>query len=255
MTGGTSAQRLADCMPFIFREEGGLSMIRSDRGNWTSGKVGVGELRGTKYGIASHSHPTLDIKNLTKDQATVIYANDYWSPSGCPELPAGVDLVVMDHSVNAGVSRGKAYATQTSNMAPEARIKAISAKRAAWYKGIRDFAKFGKVWLGRTSRAEAAGLKMALKAAGLSSAATSIALQQEADKAAGQVKKGQAGAMAAGTAGSATAMPGAVVESGTSWGLIIVGVGICLVLLLLAIHFMRAKEERRIALQVEANTL
>ena len=31
----------------VFRNEGGFQKDPKDRGNWTSGKVGVGELKGT----------------------------------------------------------------------------------------------------------------------------------------------------------------------------------------------------------------
>lgn len=33
----------------------------------------------TKWGISQNSHPDLDIKNLTKQQAQVIYWRDYWN--------------------------------------------------------------------------------------------------------------------------------------------------------------------------------
>ena len=32
----------------VVGHEGGLSLDRNDRGNWTSGKIGVGSLNGTK---------------------------------------------------------------------------------------------------------------------------------------------------------------------------------------------------------------
>ena len=37
----------------VFGHEGGLSLDPNDRGNWTSGVIGKGELKGTKFGIAS----------------------------------------------------------------------------------------------------------------------------------------------------------------------------------------------------------
>ncbi len=58
--------------------EGGFQKMHGDRGNWTGGKVGIGELRGTKYGISAAQFPSLDIENLTKDQAAAIYKDGYW---------------------------------------------------------------------------------------------------------------------------------------------------------------------------------
>jgi lysozyme family protein len=58
--------------------EGGFQKMHGDKGNWTGGEVGVGELRGTKYGISAAQFPNLDIQSLTKDQAAAIYKEGYW---------------------------------------------------------------------------------------------------------------------------------------------------------------------------------
>jgi lysozyme family protein len=244
-------------MPFIFKEEGGMSLIRSDRGNWTGGQVGKGVLKGTNMGIAASSHPNLDIPNLTKDQATIIYANEYWGPAGCDKLPAGVDLSVFDPAVNSGVSRGKAHAAATGNMMPEPRIKAIAARRTAFYKGLKDFSRFGKVWLGRTARCEAASLKMALAAAGATPVLIATKLQAEATASKKTVTKAQTGAAATGTAGATAAtLPATeVAQTGTSWGLVIVAVVICGLLFWLAIHVIRAQQERAKAMTDEAGAV
>jgi lysozyme family protein len=60
--------------------EGGYQCLREDKGNWTGGEVGVGELKGTKYGISAREYPNLDIKNLTTDQAAALYQEGYWKP-------------------------------------------------------------------------------------------------------------------------------------------------------------------------------
>ena len=49
--------------------EGGFQADRRDRGNWTSGEVGKGELKGTKYGLSAMTYPDLDIKAITLQQA------------------------------------------------------------------------------------------------------------------------------------------------------------------------------------------
>ena len=58
--------------------EGGFENNPNDSGNWTGGKVGEGELKGTKYGISAAEFPTLDIVNLTEAEAQVIYKSKYW---------------------------------------------------------------------------------------------------------------------------------------------------------------------------------
>ena len=58
--------------------EGGYENNPNDSGNWTGGKVGEGELKGTKYGISAAEFPTLDIVNMTEAEAQVIYKSKYW---------------------------------------------------------------------------------------------------------------------------------------------------------------------------------
>jgi len=59
----------------------------------------------TKYGISKRSYSDLDIKNLTLSQAEDIYETDYWIPTGCPDLPPRLALVLFDAAVNNGRSR------------------------------------------------------------------------------------------------------------------------------------------------------
>ena len=85
------------------RIEGELSMDPEDDGNWTGGKKGVGELRGSKYGISAASYPSIDIAGLTTDQAKTIYERDYWQKIRGDQLPPRLSLAVFDFAVNSGV--------------------------------------------------------------------------------------------------------------------------------------------------------
>jgi lysozyme family protein len=83
--------------------EGRYSKSASDRGNWTGGKIGLGELRGTKYGISAAAYPMIsDIANLTLDQAHAIYHRDYWLACHCDVLQWMLALGVFDDAVNSG---------------------------------------------------------------------------------------------------------------------------------------------------------
>jgi lysozyme family protein len=61
----------------------------------------------TKFGISKRSYPSLDIKNLTLDQAKQIYLVDYWGKMGCDDLPFLLDIFAFDASVNQGVGAAK----------------------------------------------------------------------------------------------------------------------------------------------------
>ena len=168
-------------MEQIFRHEGGMSMIRSDPGNWTSGKVGVGELRGTNFGIAAHAHPNVDIPNLTKAQAREIYRRQYWNPIRGDDLTYGIDLVTMDPAVNSGVSRGVRWLQQAlgfggshvdGRMGPQTLgaasssmtvpvIKRACEIRMGFLRGLRTFTTFGRGWSRRVAEVEAKAVSMA----------------------------------------------------------------------------------------------
>lgn len=92
------------CFERVVGHEGKYSADSKDRGNWTGGKVNVGELKGTKYGISAAAYPNLDIKNLTLEQAKVIYLKDYWNAIPAANLPLSTAYQLFDASVNHGVN-------------------------------------------------------------------------------------------------------------------------------------------------------
>lgn len=82
--------------------EAGFQNDYNDRGNWTSGTIGVGECKGTKYGICAMSYPNLDICNLTLDQASEIYKKEYWDRTKCDWLPDSLSVAVFDYAIHSG---------------------------------------------------------------------------------------------------------------------------------------------------------
>ena len=97
-------------------KEGGYSDDPQDRGNWTSGQIGVGELKGTKFGISAASHSSEDIKALTILRAQEIYYNDFWFPLWLDDvLSAAVAAEIFDTAVNAGKTKAIQIAQQALN--------------------------------------------------------------------------------------------------------------------------------------------
>jgi len=86
----------------VVGEEGVFSTDRSDPGNWTSGKVGEGEFKGTKYGISAAAYPDLDIASLTLDTAKSLYKRDRWDYCGCDAMTWARAICVFDCAVNQG---------------------------------------------------------------------------------------------------------------------------------------------------------
>lgn len=59
----------------------------------------------TNFGISKRAYPDLNIADLTAYDAQDIYKKDFWDKVQGDRLPKGLDLMVFDFAVNAGVSR------------------------------------------------------------------------------------------------------------------------------------------------------
>lgn len=91
-----------DAFARLLGNEGEFDDSSADHGNWTGGRIGKGELKGTKYGISAAAFPDLDIKAVTIDQARDIYRTRYWSAAGCDSVPEALRFELFDFAVNSG---------------------------------------------------------------------------------------------------------------------------------------------------------
>jgi lysozyme family protein len=115
-----------DSFAALIGNEGGYTTDRNDRGNWTSGQVGVGQLKGTRYGISAMSYPTLDIANLTLDAAKQIYKRDYWNKFGGDLLDPALAFQVFDGAVNSGVNPSIKWLQQAAGSTPDGVIGPVT---------------------------------------------------------------------------------------------------------------------------------
>jgi lysozyme family protein len=150
----------------VVTHEGGLSLDPNDRGNWRSGRIGVGELGGTRYGISAAAYPDLDIEKLSLDMARAIYERDYWKVCRCDEMPFAWALPVFDASVNQGASFARRTLQEALGVAVdgvigprtmaalrasgERQVAQFLARRALAYARTPGFERFGFGWLTRT---------------------------------------------------------------------------------------------------------
>jgi lysozyme family protein len=81
-----------DYLKVILKHEGGYINHPSDPG---------GE---TKYGISKRAYPTINIKELTVEDASAIYYNDYWLKLKIENIKnEELKLHIFDMAVNAGI--------------------------------------------------------------------------------------------------------------------------------------------------------
>ena len=101
----------------------------------------------TKYGIDQRSHPNVDIKNLTADEAIDIYWSE-WIKDGCEHLPTPLDWVFFDACVNCGIGRAQSF-LKSSGKDP----KKFQEERIHFYNSLADskpsLSKFRKGWINR----------------------------------------------------------------------------------------------------------
>ena len=126
----------------LIENEGSYTNNYNDRGNWTSGVVGKGEQRGTKYGISAMSYPFLDIKNLTIDDVKKIYKKDWWDKLRLDDLPEEIAFDMFDMAVNSGISNSVKTLQKTIGTNVDGIIGPNTIKLSNQYNPIRLVAHF-----------------------------------------------------------------------------------------------------------------
>ena len=140
------------CFTKIISAEGGYVNDSTDPG---------GE---TNFGISKRAYPNVDIKNLTLEQAKLIYKNDYWDKVRGDEISYPLNLFMFDCAVNQGVSVAiillqKSLGIPQDGILGVQTLNAIKktlgvetsfmANRALRYTGTRNFDKYGFGWFKR----------------------------------------------------------------------------------------------------------
>jgi len=167
------ARQFMKCVEIIFKHEGGYV----DHPNDPGGATNMGITHKTLAGWRGEPVTKEDVRNLTKDEAGEIYRANYWNALNCDTLPLGVDLVVFDFGVNAGVSRAAkllqriVHVEQDGQVGPitsgaagaiDARhiVVTFSEGRMVHYRGLRIWDTFKNGWTRRTRETEDAALAM-----------------------------------------------------------------------------------------------
>ncbi len=152
----------------VIGHEGGFQNMHDDRGNWTTGIVGEGELKGTKYGVSAMSYPKHDIENLTLEQAKVIYYSRYWLPLKPAVFSPAMQYQMFDAAVNHGIRSavkmlqravgakddgyvGAKTIVAMANVKPHQLPMLFNSERISLYTQLHTFDEYGKGWMNRIS--------------------------------------------------------------------------------------------------------
>lgn len=152
--------------PWVIGIEKGFQKDPKDPGNWTGGAEGIGELKGTKYGVSARAYPDLDIENLTLEEAQAIAKRDYWDKFFGDHLPSGVALCVFDMGYNSGIHEGvkilqRCLDVQEDGAMGPITLRIADMKDPAWliktyytermmaYRQMKEWAHDGNGWAAR----------------------------------------------------------------------------------------------------------
>lgn len=144
------------------------SMSRSDPGNWTSGKVGQGQLIGSKFGVSApvllREFPGVKMDDVTEAMALQIHRKSYWLPIHADKMLTGLDHAVADDAYNAGVgAASRRYAALRNIRSADtfAAIHDYTGIRLSFLHGLRLWATYGRGWTRRVAGVEAEAVQMA----------------------------------------------------------------------------------------------
>ncbi len=146
--------------------EGEFQKDSRDRGNWTSGVVGQGELKGTKFGLSAMTYPHLDIEKITVSQAKAIYYEDWWVALKMDSYPSALAYQMFDAAINHGSGRAiqfiqRAVGVKDDGIFGPKTLKAISAmnindvlmlfiaERLQYFTEVKTWDAYGKGWTRR----------------------------------------------------------------------------------------------------------
>ena len=120
----------------VIGAEGGYTKDPNDRGNWTGGEIGRGELLGTKYGISASTYGTSlakqgkTIAGLTVDDAKAIYKRDWWDKMRCDDLPDKFRYPLFSAAINCGMRTAVKWLQQSIGAKDDGAVGADTIKCA-----------------------------------------------------------------------------------------------------------------------------
>lgn len=153
----------------LIGHEGKFTDDPQDRGNWTTGVIGKGELRGTKFGISAMTYPYLNIKDITLDYAKKLYKRDWWDALNAESIDGAIVYQVWDFAVNAGMATAKRKLQSAAGVADDGIIGPVTLQkinsmelndvllrfngfRLQYYMSLSTWPRYGKGWTGRVAQ-------------------------------------------------------------------------------------------------------
>jgi lysozyme family protein len=163
--------RFSICLRFTLEAEGGFVDNPDDPGGATN--------KGITLRLFQRYRPKAtveDLRNIDDTTLTTIYNCEFWIPTHCGGLPAGVDLMVFDMAVNAGPGTsirmlqravdvkadgfiGPATLAAIRSHQPTELVASLAQAQLRYYEGLPGWGEFGRGWSNRVTARQTAALK------------------------------------------------------------------------------------------------
>ena len=157
----------------MLKSEGGFVNNPADPGGMTN----LGVTKATWESWVGRPSDEKEMRSLTPEKVEPLYKRKFWDACDCDLLPDGLDYLVFDFAVNAGIGRsvktlqscvdatmdgqiGKNTLGAVSNFPVDVVIFKFSDEKVKYYKQLPTFPTFGKGWLARVETAKENALKM-----------------------------------------------------------------------------------------------
>ena len=151
----------------VLKSEGGFVNHPSDPG----GATNLGVTKKVWEAWIGKPVSISDMRNLTQAQVSPLYKKQYWDAVRGDDLPSGLDYLVFDFAINAGVSRAiktlqKALSITDDGVFGNKTLESVSKAdttdliikfsdlKEQFYKSLPTFSVFGKGWMRRVAEAK-----------------------------------------------------------------------------------------------------
>lgn len=118
--------KFEEAIEYVLKWEGDYSNDPDDRGG------------ATRWGISQRAHPTLDIKNLTKEQAIEIYRKEYWDKYNFAKIPIEFQQKLFDMTVNMGFETSILLLQRAMNTILKVQLKEDGVLGDKTYAALKD---------------------------------------------------------------------------------------------------------------------
>jgi len=158
----------------MLSSEGGYVNHPSDPG----GRTNLGVTQAVWENWVGHTVTEKEMRALTPEKVEPLYKRKFWDACRCDDLPSGVDYLVFDMAVNAGVGRSAKLLQRVLGVAQDGAIGPLtlaaaqqmntsdlidefSRVREEFYRSLPTFGVFGTGWLNRVEHSKASALLIA----------------------------------------------------------------------------------------------